>query len=824
MSISTSRNQAIVQDFSSAAESAGAGSDGDARSTLLDDPDEWAAFGRPLTGAQATGAPASSAWESFIVLDGMHCAACALSIEDALKQVRGVRDVDVSAATRRARVVWDPAQVLPSQWMAAVVKAGYRALPAMDALMREQRQRESRRALWRWLVAGFCMMQVMMYAWPAYQAVPGDLTAEMEQLLRWASWVICLPVMFFACGPFFSSALRDVRERRVSMDLPVALGMLIAFVVSTLGTFEPDGPFGREVYYDSLTMFVFFLLSGRLLELRLRDRTAGALEAVANRLPDSVERWDEAASAFVRVTTRRLRVGDVARVLPGEAFPADGTITRGFTQADEALLTGESRPVDKPEGAVVSAGSYNLRSAVEMRVEQIGEATRFAQVVALMESASLQKPRLAQLADRIARPFLVAVMLAALAAALWWWPSSPSHAAMVAVAVLIVTCPCALSLATPVSMLTAAGTLARHGVLVRNLQGLESLARVDTVVFDKTGTLTRDGLSVVGLEDGAETTAAGGWSRDTLLALAGSLAARSLHPVSRAVVAFAGGDAAARQDAGWVLESVREVSGSGMEAVLRHAYLPGQTWIARLGSPQFTALPAHADGRQEVLFSVQGPAAPMAWLRFELCEDVREESGAVVDELMKEGLQVELLSGDNSDVVRRVATQTRIGHAHGDCSPQDKLARLKTLQSQGRHVAMVGDGLNDGPVLAGAHVSFAFGRSVPLTQSRADFVVMGDQLELVWQTLLLARRTMRVVRQNLLWAALYNALCVPLAIAGYMPAWLAGLGMAASSLLVVLNAARLARDGGLACVSAQVRASHQTLPSPAMANLTTEPV
>lgn len=301
----------------------------------------------------------------------MHCAACALTIEDALRAVPGVEKAEVSAATRRARVTWRHEQVLPSQWMEAVRRAGYQALPARDAFARERRQAESRRALWRWLVAGFCMMQVMMYAWPAYVARPGDLSQEMETLLRWASWVISLPVVLFCCGPFFSSALRDIRQRRVSMDLPVALGMLITFVISSLGTFDPSGPFGEEVFYDSLTMFVFFLLSGRWLELRLRDRTAGALEAVMNRLPDAVLR-ENAAGHFERVATRRLRAGDLVRVLSGEAFPADGTIVRGRTHADEALLTGESTPVLRAEGDSVTAGSYNLDAVVDVRVDGVG--------------------------------------------------------------------------------------------------------------------------------------------------------------------------------------------------------------------------------------------------------------------------------------------------------------------------------------------------------------------------------------------------------------------------------------------------------------------
>lgn len=763
----------------------------EATASLLDDPQEWSAFGRPV-GPSATHDSESDAlhpWDSHVVLQGMHCAACALTIEDALRRVPGVERAEVSAATQRARVVWHPSRVLPSQWMAAVERAGYQAFPARDAFAREVRKRESRRALWRWLVAGLCMMQVMMYAWPAYSAKPGDLTQEMEALLRWASWVLSLPVVLFACGPFFSNALRDVRARRVSMDLPVAIGMLITFAVSSLGTFDPSGPFGAEVFFDSLTMFVFFLLSGRLLEMRLRDRTAGALEAVMNRLPDSVERLG-ADGRWERVATRRLQAGDTVRVLAGEAFPADGEITEGSTHADEALLTGESTPVLRHAGDAVAAGSYNLDAAVQVRLTAVGEGTQFAQIVSLMESASLQKPRLAQLADRVARPFLIAVLAAAALAAAWWWSSSPSQALMVAAAVLIVTCPCALSLATPVAMLTAAGTLARGGVLVRNLQGLEALAAVDTLVFDKTGTLTRDGMAVRSLQPGSGADAA------EALALAGLLARHSVHPASRAVARAAAADAAAQALAArWQIVQVQERAGFGMLATVSDTQQPANLRHLRLGSLRHTGAQEQAESswQQVVLTEDSDTGAAHELLRFGLSEDLRAEAPAVVAQLRAAGIDVMLLSGDRNAAVQRVAAQTGIATAVGDCTPQDKLARLQAAQAQGRQVAMVGDGLNDGPVLAGAHVSFAFGRAVPLARSRSDFVVLGDHLALVAQTLLLARRTLRIVRQNLCWAAAYNAVCVPLALAGWMPAWLAGLGMALSSLLVVLNAARLAR-------------------------------
>lgn len=738
---------------------------------LLDDPGEWSAFSRPLE--QRPGC-----WESHLMIEGMHCAACALTVEDALRQVPGVSSASVSAGSHRARVIWQADAVQPSGWMEAVRQAGYRAVPANDAFASERRRQETRKALWRWLVAGLCMMQVMMYAWPAYVAAPGDLSAEMEQLLRWASWVLTLPVMLFSCGPFFSAALRDVLRRRISMDLPVALGMAITFAVSTAGTFDPQGTFGKEVYFDSLTMFVFFLLTGRWLEQRLRERTAGALDALMNRLPDSVLR-QRGDGEFERVAVRRVQPGDVLRVLPGEAFPADGIVIEGETLADEALLTGESRPLPRGVGAVVIAGSHNLNAPVLVRVERTGAATRFAQIVALMEQAATSRPQLAQLADRLARPFLIGVLLAAGGAAAFWWSHDPGHALMVAVAVLVVTCPCALSLATPAAMLAAAGTLARQGVLVRRLGGLEALAQADMVVFDKTGTLTCDAMMLRSVRTRE------GVSREQALAMATALAQHSLHPVARALVAAGQGGALPA----WVSQQVQETAGQGLSGRVTPAHGgPGQD--LRLGSQAHcgVSVPVPA-GPHAVLSDAEGWVAT-----FELGEDVRADAQATVAALQAEGIEVRILSGDGAPAVARVAAQLGIAQARGACTPQDKLVFLKEAQQQGRKVVVVGDGLNDGPALAGAHVSFAFGLAVPLARAQSDFVVLGDRLAGVGQTVLLARRTMQIVRQNLAWAVAYNIVCVPLAVAGWLPAWLAGLGMASSSLLVVLNALRLAMD------------------------------
>jgi P-type Cu2+ transporter len=737
----------------------------------IDEPAEWSNFSQALN-------VDSEEWESHIAIEGMHCAACAINVENALKSVPGVSSADVNATSGHARVVWFAGATKPSNWMRAVSQAGYRALPAADAFIQDSRRKNQRLMLWRLLVAGFCMMQVMMYAMPTYYASPGEMTTEALNLMRWASWVLTLPVLFFSCSPFFSNALNDLKQRQISMDMPVTLGILITFLVSTAATFEPSGWWGSEVYFDSLSMFIFFLLTGRYIELRMRDRTAGALDVLMRRVPSSVERLKSDGS-YARVAVRNLKVGDIVRVLPGEAFPADGIIKQGSTNADEALLTGESRAITKTVGSEVIAGSHNLTRAVQVEINQVGRATRYAQIVALMQQVAVDKPRLALLADRIARPFLLAVILAAMLAAAILWHTDHSRALMAAVAVLIVTCPCALSLATPAAMLTVTGALARSGVLVRKMQALEALTTIDTIVFDKTGTLTEDRMTIASITSDKHL------SNSDALNLAANLAQNSLHPVSRALVEAAKKHATEMVNA--EINHVEEIPGSGLTANSIYGKL-------KLGSAIFCGLEnSHStqvnhDTSKVYLVSKQG------WLAtFEVTESVKSDAVSAIRALHASNLHIEVLSGDRAQSVGRVASIVGIQTYFGNCTPQDKLAHIELLQKQGHRVAMVGDGLNDGPVLALANVSIAMGQAVPLAQAQSDFVVLGGQLTMVPILINQAKRTMRIVKQNLIWAAAYNALCVPLAVMGFLPAWLAGLGMALSSLLVVLNAARLSR-------------------------------
>lgn len=741
----------------------------------VDEPAEWSSFSQSLN-------KNPSEWVSHLAIEGMHCAACAINVENALKSVPGVLTAEVNATSGRARVAWSANLTKPSAWMSAVSKVGYRALPALEAFSQDSRRKIQRVMFWRLLVAGFCMMQVMMYAMPTYYASPGEMTSEALNLMRWASWVLTLPVLLFSCGPFFSNALNDLKQRQISMDMPVTLGILMTFLVSTAATFEPSGWWGNEVYFDSMTMFVFFLLTGRWIELRMRDRTAGALDVLMRRIPSSVERIKSDGS-FERIAVRNLNVGDVIRVLPGESFPADGTIKQGSTNADEALLTGESRAVFKETGSEIIAGSHNLTSTVQLQIDRVGQSTRHAEIVTLMESVAVDKPRLALIADRIAKPFLIIVILAAILAAVLLWHTDHSRALMAAVAVLIVTCPCALSLATPAAMLTITGNLARSGVLVRRMQALEALTSIDTIVFDKTGTLTEARMKISAISTKTNL------NQDEALTIAVNLAQNSLHPVSKALVEAAKDRTLAIDSVD--IQNVQEVSGSGLMASSDYGKL-------KLGSAAFCGLDQsynnqiNNDVSQVHLVSEQG------WMAtFEIAESIKSDAASAISTLLAKNIHIEVLSGDRKQSVGRIAGNLGIETYFGHCTPQDKLAHIKLLQKQGRQVAMVGDGLNDGPVLALANVSIAMGQAVPLAQAQSDFVVLGGQLSMVPILINQAKRTMRIVKQNLIWAAAYNALCVPLAVMGFLPAWLAGLGMALSSLLVVLNAARLSRGVSL---------------------------
>ncbi|MCL1825006.1 MAG: cadmium-translocating P-type ATPase [Betaproteobacteria bacterium] len=717
--------------------------------------------------------------ETSLILEGITCAACVWLNERHIALQPGVSAVQVNYATRRVRVRWDERKIKLSDILGAIQSIGYRAYPYDAARAEDVADRERRAMLWRVFVAGFGMMQVMMYAVPAYIAGDGEMTFREQLWFRVASLILTLPVVLYSAAPFFRHAVRDIRLRRLGMDVPVALGVGSAFLASLWATLA-NGP---EVYFDSVTMFVFFLLGGRYLEMIARARAVRGIEELGKVLPAFTERlprWPLPDSEQVPVS--QLVPGDCVRVRPGGVIPADGVVIDGVSEANEALLTGESRPVSKKADSPLTGGSINISSPLVMRIEQVGDSTRLAAIRRLMERAASEKPRLAALSDYWATIFVVVLLTLATATGLIWHFVDPVRALWVFVSVLVVACPCALSLATPAALTVATDALARAGALVTRGHAIETLARVNHYVFDKTGTLTTGRMRL------EETLPLGAMDIDALCVLGSALEQGSEHPVAAALRDAAAGKPPV------AVSDVIAVTGHGMTG----RYSGGAVWIGRpdyIAARAGLSVPVEAVGMEAKAGTVVALADEHGWLGlFRFADALRPAAADFIRQLMAAKIPVTVLSGDTPTAVAAVGHQLGIADIYGGMSPQDKQAFIARLQeSPDKVVAMVGDGVNDAPVLAQAHVSVAMGSGTDLARNQADIVLLGENFSGLSDGADLARKTLWIIRQNLWWAFAYNLSIVPLAMMGRVTPLIAGVGMAGSSLLVVLNALRLQR-------------------------------
>jgi Cu2+-exporting ATPase len=736
--------------------------------------DDWQRTGDAAMAAGMIRAVDGSLCELSLLLDGMRCGACVWLLETWLQRQPGVRAAHVNLATRRARIRFDAARTNAADVLQAIARIGYRAYP-YDPRRREALARsESRALLLRTTLAVLGMMQVMMFAVPAYVSADG-VDAAYQALMNWASLVLTLPVVLYSASPFFAGAIRDIRARRPGMDVPIALGIAGAFAASASATITGRG----AVYFDSVTMFVALVLAARLVELRVREKAGDALEAVAREMPQTAQRlYDDAGGQSVEtIPAQALAPGDLVRVDAGAAVPADGMIVDGSSSVEEAVLTGESWPRAKRRGDPVWAGSVNRESPLIVRVTAAGEATTLCALARLVEQAANERPRIARLSDRVAAVFVAGLLVIAAISAAWWWTFDPGRALAIALAVLVVSCPCALSLATPAALAAAAGALGRRQVLCVRPDALEALSRVTHVVLDKTGTLTSGDVRVLGIAPLAGVDAA------RCGALAAALEQGSAHPIARALHTHGHGTAVARD--------VIAVPGCGVEGVVdgRRYRFGRPAWVAEIcterGPPELPSAPGE---------SVALLASETRWLAsIRLGDTMRPTARGLVAALRDMGLAVSIVSGDRAETVAHVARDVGVDEWHAGARPQDKQARIAALQARGAVVAMIGDGLNDAPGLARADVSMALGSAAALTQWTADAVVLGDDLGRVAFALAAARRTFRVIRQNLGWALVYNAVAIPLAVSGHLSPLAAAVGMSASSLVVVGNAWRLSR-------------------------------
>jgi P-type Cu2+ transporter len=735
--------------------------------TGTDPDDAWRTFDRPEM-LDAVSTPAGEGTRACTILvEGVRCAACSWLIERSLEHLPGVQEIRVNPATARARLVWDPGVLPLSEALRVLSRLGYPPHP-VGAGGAELAQRERRGALRRLGVAGIDMMQVMMYAVALYVGAFQDMDAGLETLFRWVSLLVATPVALYAGRPFFTGAWRDIRSGRPGMDVPVALAVGAAWLASVAHTLSGQG----EVYFDSVTMFVFFLTLGRFLEMGARHRAGDTHEALAKLLPAAARRRG-ADGRWATVALRELHPGDVVLVRHGETLPADGRLLLAPARLDESMLTGESRPRVRQPGEAALAGSVNLGNPFELEVERSGADTLVSAVGRLLDRAQAERPPIAAAADRVARWFVIGVLGAAGVTWLVWNAIDPARAFEITLAVLVVTCPCALSIATPAAMTAATGFLARRGLLVTRAGAVEKLARVDRVMFDKTGTLTLGRPRISSVE------ASGRVGADLALGIAATLEAASEHPIARAfALAAPAGEAS----------DVQVSPGLGIEGLV-----DGRRW--RLGRPDWAAGLSHAgvhamQGKHTTvcLADESGVAAV-----FRLEDALRSGTRRQLQRLAELGLAVEIASGDACEAVAPIAAVLGVADWSGGLTPEDKLAIMRTRQHAGETVAMVGDGVNDAPVLAGADVSVALAGGTPLAQTSADMVLLGDSLEPLVEGVAGSRRALRIVRQNLGWAAAYNLTALPLAAVGLIAPWMAAIGMSASSLLVVLNALRLSR-------------------------------
>lgn len=746
----------------------------------------WAAYDTPELRLQFVRPLGDGKAEVTLAPEGIRCAACAWLIEQRLGQLPGVELAVANVATRRVVVRWRESQQSVSALLGALADIGYMAWPFEVFRSDRQDRRERRGLLMRMAVAMLGMMQVMMYAWPIYTH-EATIDAGQLQLMRWASFALTLPVVFYSASPIFAGAWRSLRQRAMGMDVPVAIGVAAGFLASAHATVRGVG----EVYFDSVTMFVAFLLLARYLELRVRQASRSGAEMLARQLPATCERLT-AGDTAERVPVARLGAGDRIRVKAGEIVPVDGVVLAGISELDESMLTGEARPVRRSIGDAVLAGSFNTASPLEVRVRRIGANTRLAEIVAVLDRALAEKPRLAMLADRVAGWFVGALLgLAAVTGIVWAGWIDPSRALSVTVAVLVVSCPCALSLATPAALAAAGAALSRRGVLLTRSHAIETLARVTDIVLDKTGTLTEGRFAVVLTE------ATGRLEADVCLAIAAAMEQGGEHPIARAFR-----DAGAPPDgpAQPSVDDLRNVPGQGVEACIGGRRM-------RLGRRDFAAALALEAGiwvGDDAAVGAAGNShrgATEVWLgaaegllaRFCLSDVARAQTPALLDALELLGIRTHLISGDNVEAVCWWADHFGMDTAQGAVTPEGKRAYVAALQGEGAVVLAVGDGINDAPVLAQAQVSIAIGSGAPLAQAGADAVLTHGGVAEIANAIVAARRARRVVRQNLGWAFLYNIVAIPLAATGLVTAWMAGIGMSASSLLVVANAWRLLR-------------------------------
>lgn len=696
--------------------------------------------------------------EVTLSLDGVSCAACAWLIEKQVSNTKGLVSIRVNTTTNRALLAWDKTQVRLSELLAAIHKLGYKAAPFEADVQEASYHQMMKQYLYRLGIAGLATMQVMMLAVALYLEVFGDLEPEFKNYFRWVSLIFATPVLLYSALPFYLNAWRSIKGRTLGMDVPVSIALIFAYVASLVATFTEQG----EVFFESISMFTFFLLVGRFLEMRARRKAAAASGNLLKLIPAIATTLDGE-----QIPVKTLKIGDRIRVLPGEHIPADGKVISGRIHIDESMLTGESVHVVKKEGDAVFAGTLNGDESFELEVTSSKADSVISNIVRLQDEAQHSKPKIAEIADVVARYFVGAILIISAGTWFYWHQTKPDDAFWIMLSVLVATCPCALSLATPTALTCATSRMGNFGILLRKGHVFETLCKVNHLVVDKTGTLTKGDIEI------SRTSVFGEVSESESLSLAAALEAHANHPIARSFAQYANEDV--------VVSEVKNVIGSGIEGIWNGKDV-------KIGSSAFVVNEG-CDESNAVYLSVNGEHAATFYYR----DPIRKESQAFIQRFAEAGIKTTLLTGDSIQNAQPVADEIGIDHVIASAKPEDKLAYLKSLDSDDITM-MVGDGINDAPTLAGAHLSVAMGGGTDVAKASADMTLLGDNLEKLLEARLLALRTRKIIRENLAWSLGYNLLILPLAVAGLVAPYVAVVGMSASSIIVVSNSLRLLKE------------------------------
>ncbi len=710
--------------------------------------------------------------QATLVIEGITCAACIWLLEHHITKQSGVTNFSVNMTNHRAQLHWQPEHIQLGDILEKIHHIGYRGHPYRADLEEQLLATENKRTLRRLGVAGVGMMQILALAVSLYFGEYSGIDQGIRSWLRWISFIICIPIAFYAAQPFFVAAIRDLKTRHLSMDVPVSIAIAAAFSASSWATFTDRG----EIYFDSVAMFTFFLLFGRYLEMQARHRTGRAGNALQNLLPEAaikLEASDNQPFVKTLVAVNDLAVGDRILVKPGQTIPADGIIVQGYSSIDESALTGEYLPKRRVFNEQVVGGTLNVENPLHIEITKIGAQTQLSAIIRLLERASEEKPRVAKLADKIANYFVAFVLIGAAVVSITWWYLDPQKAFWITLSVLVVTCPCALSLATPTALTTATGTLRELGLLITRSHVLENLSCATDFVFDKTGTLTQGNLCISKIS--------GTLDEKSALQIAAALEAHSEHPIARAFAPYTTTSA----------DHIEVTIGQGIQGTIEgHAYRIGKASFAAkiLEDANISCRAPDEDGHWLLLCNTQ---KIIAW--FSIADALRADSEFCITALQQLDINVHMLTGDSSSSAELMANQLNIVNLEKGASPEDKINYINNLRDNGAEVVMVGDGINDLPVLAGAQTSLAMGSASDLAKTHADAVLINGELTVIIQALLIAKKTRRIIKQNIFWAFSYNMTTLPLAAFGMIPPYAAAIGMSLSSVVVVTNALRLSK-------------------------------